>query len=51
MNGPWSLISGAGADATPADDDTKASVSYSPAADIVDKYLPGDCHLHRRAWR
>ena len=37
MDGPWTLIPGAGA--ADADADTKASVSFSPAADIVDKYL------------
>ena len=39
MNGPWSLISGAGTDATDADTDTKASDGYKPAADTVGKYL------------
>ena len=39
MNGPWSLISGAGASATAADATVKASDGYLPAADIVGKYL------------
>ena len=39
MNGPWSLISGAGAGDTDADATTKASDFYEPAADTVGKYL------------
>ena len=39
MNGPWSLISGAGAGDMDATADTKASDGYQPAADTVGKYL------------
>ena len=39
MNGPWSLISGAGAGETEATDTVEASDGYGPAADTVGKYL------------
>ena len=39
MNGPWSLIAGAGAGDIDAEVGTKASDGYQPAADTVGKYL------------
>ena len=39
MNGPWSLISGAGAGDTDATASAKAFDGYEPAADTADKYL------------
>ena len=39
MDGPWSLISGAGAADTEAASAVKASVVYTPAADIAGMYL------------
>ena len=39
MNGPWSLISGAGAGADDATDTVKASDGYQSAVDIAGKYL------------
>ena len=57
MNGPWSLISGAGAGADAADVDTKASDGYEPAADTVGKYLrrpsptPTNMARTRPRWR
>ena len=51
MNGPWSLISGAGAEDTEATDSVKASDSYQPAADIVDKYLRATVTYTDEPWR